>query len=359
MSFFFNTNLENLKEMDASKGNTNSVVLSNETFRKAFSLAIDRAEFVTATQAYKPAFSLMNSLYYYDIYDDDKEDGVDGPNTNYRLTEEAMQAIVNLYGVKYGEGTPYATLKDAHDSINGYNLTEAKALMATALNELVAANLYTKGAEIKIKIGWAKGALTSDDNKQVELMNKYINAAASEAGFGKITLEAVGNIDNRYDAVPAGEYAIGYGAWGGAAFYPFRNFQVYMDPDQYSINEAANYDPKTDTVTLTVDGKEVTMTWQAWSQSMMGTGAYATAPTSTKLAITAQLEEAFLKTYYRIPLCATTICSMLSFQCQYYTEEYNIMYGFGGDRLLDYKLDDAAWAAWVAENAVNGEIDYQ
>jgi oligopeptide transport system substrate-binding protein len=359
MSFFFNTNLEHLKEMDNSKGNTNSVVLSNETFRKAFSLAIDRAEFVTATQAYKPAFSLMNSLYYYDIYDDDKEDGVDGPNTNYRLTEEAMQAIVNLYGVKYGEGTPYATLKDAHDSITGYNLTEAKALMATALEELVAAGLYTQGAEIKIKIGWAKGALTSDDNKQLELMNKYINSAATEAGFGKITLEAVGNIDNRYDAVPAGEYAIGYGAWGGAAFYPFRNFQVYMDPDQYSINEAANYDPKTDKVTLTVDGKEVTMTWQAWSQSMMGTGAYATAPTSTKLAITAQLEEAFLKTYYRIPLCATTICSMLSFQCQYYTEEYNIMYGFGGDRLLDYKLDDAAWAAWVAENAVNGEIDYQ
>ena len=359
MSFFFNTNLEMLKTMDASKGNTNSVVLSNETFRKAFSLAIDRAEFVTATQAYKPAFSLMNSLYYYDIYDDDKEDGIDGPNTNYRLTDEAMQAIVNLYGVKYGEGTPYATLKDAHDSITGYNLTEAKALMATALEELVAAGLYTKGAEIKILIGWAKGALTSDDNKQLELMNKYINAAASEAGFGKITLEAVGNIDNRYDAVPAGEYAIGYGAWGGAAFYPFRNFQVYMDPDQYDINEAANYDPTVDTVTLTVDGKEVTKTWQAWSNSMIGNGDYAAAPTATKLAITAQLEEAFLKTYYRIPLCATTICSMLSFQCSYYTEDYNIMYGFGGMRLMDYKLDDVAWKAWVAENAVDGELDYQ
>ena len=360
MSFFFNTNLEHLKEMDASKGNTNSVVLSNETFRKAFSLAIDRAEFVTATQAYKPAFSLMNSLYYYDIYDDDKEDGIDGANTNYRLTEQAMQAIVNLYGVKYGEGTPYATLKEAHDSITGYNLTEAKALMATALEELVAAGLYTKGAEIKIKIGWAKGALTSDDNKQVELMNKYINAAASEAGFGKITLEAVGNIDNRYEAVPAGEYAIGYGAWGGAAFYPFRNFQVYMDPDQYDINEAANYDPTVEKITLTVNGEEVTMTWQEWSNCMIGNGAYAAAPNATKLDITAQLEEAFLKTYYRIPLCASTICSMLSFQCEYYTEEYNIMYGFGGMRLMDYKLDDAAWKTWVdAQIAENGELDYE
>ena len=359
MSFFFNTNEDMLKEMDNSKGNTNSVVLTNETFRKAFSLAIDRAEFVTATQAYKPAFSLMNSLYYYDIYDDDKEDGVEGPETNYRNTEEAMQAIVNLYGVEYGEGKAYATLKEAHDSITGYNLTEAKNLMKTAYDELVAAGLY-KGGEIVINIGWAKGELTSDDNKQLELMNKYINSAIEGSGFGKITLKAVGNISNRYDAVPAGEYAIGYGAWGGAAFYPFRNFQVYMDPDQYSINEAANYDPTTETVTLVVEGKEVTMTWQAWSQSMMGTGAYATAATATKLAITAQLEEAFLKTYYRIPLCATTICSMLSYQCSYYTEEYNIMYGFGGMRLMDYNYDDTAWATFVSEQvAANGQIDYQ
>ncbi len=360
MSFFFNTNLPALQAMDASKGNVNSVVLSNETFRKAFSLAIDRAEFVTATQAYKPAFSLMNSLYYYDIYDDDKEDGIDGPNTNYRNTEEAMKAIVNLYGVEYGEGKAYATLKEAHDSITGYNLTEAKKLMKEACDKLVADGIYTAGSEIKIRIGWAKGALTADDNKQLALMNKYINAAAEGSGFGNITLEAIGNIDNRYDAVPAGEYAIGYGAWGGAAFYPFRNFQVYMDPDQYSINEAANYDPTVDTVTLKVNGEDVTMTWQKWSQSMMGTGAYATASTATKLSITAQLEEAFLKTYYRIPLCATTICSMLSFQCGYYTEDYNIMYGFGGLRLMKYNYDDAAWATYVAEQvAANGQLDYQ
>ena len=366
MSFFFNTNVDMLKAMDESKGNVNSVVLSNETFRKAFSLAIDRAEFVTATQAYKPAFSLMNSLYYYDIYDDDKEDGVEGPETNYRNTDQAMQAIVNLYGVKYGEGEIYKTLKEAHDSINGYNLTEAKLLMKTACDELVKAGLYKAGDSITIKIGWAKGALTSDDNAQLALMNKYINAAVEGSGFGKITLEAVGNIPNRYDAVPAGEYAIGYGAWGGAAFYPFRNFQVYMDPDQYSINEAANYDPKTEELELTfvdADGNTVTdkMTWQKWSQSMTGTGKYATAKTATKLAITAQLEEAFLKTYYRIPLCATTICSMLSYQVKYYTEDYNIMYGFGGMRLMSYEYDDEAWASAVAAEIEKngGELDYQ
>lgn len=348
MSFFFNTNLDHLKEMDNSKGNTNSVVLSNTNFRKAFSLAIDRAEFVTATAAYKPAYSLMNDLYFYDVYND--------PTSKYRATDEAMQAIVNLYGVEYGEGKLYATLEEAYKSISGYNLTEAKALMVEALEELQAAELYTAGEAIKIRIGWAKGALTTDDQAQVALMNKYINAAAKEAGFGEITLEAIGNIPDRYGDVPKGEFAIGYGAWGGAAFYPFRNFQVYMDPDQYDINEAANWDPTKETCTLTVNGEEVTMTYQAWSQSMTGTGKFATADFKTKLAITAQLEEIYLKFYYRIPLAATTICTLLSYQVKYYTEDYNIMYGFGGLRLMTYNYSDADWAAFV--KAEGGTLTY-
>lgn len=348
MSFFFNTNLAMLKTMDESKGNTNSVVLSNTNFRKAFSLAIDRAEFVTATAGYKPAYSLMNDLYFYDVYND--------PTSKYRATDEAMQAVVNLYGVKYGEGEIYATLEEAYKSISGYNLTEAKALMAEALKELTEAGLYKAGENIHIRIGWAKGALTSDDNAQLALMNKYINAAAKEAGFGEITLEAIGNINDRYGDVPKGEYAIGYGAWGGAAFYPFRNFQVYMDPDQYDLNEAANWDPTTEELTLTINGEEYTMTYQAWSNSMMGTGQFAAADFETKLAITAQLEEIYLKFYYRIPLCATTVCTLLSYQVKYYTEDYNIMYDFGGLRLMTYNYSDAAWADFVEEQG--GTLTY-
>ena len=349
MSFFFNTNVDDLKEMDKSKGNVNSVVLSNENFRKAFSYAINRAEYVTATEGYKPAFSLMNSLYYYDFYND--------PASSYRNTAQAMEAICNLYGVKWGEGTPYATLKEAHDSITGYNLTEAKALMKTACDELVAAGLYTKGAEIKIKIGWAKGALTSADNQQLTLMNKFINAALEGSGFGKVTFEAVGNIKDRYGDVGKGEYAVGYGAWGGAALYPFRNFQVYFDPDQYSINESACWDPKTEKLTLTVNGESVTMTWQEWGNSMIGTGKYAEADFETKLDITSMLETKFLEKYYRIPLAGTTICSMLSYQFNYYTENYNLAYGFGGSRLMSVTYDDAEWAAVVAEQG--GTVDYE
>ena len=333
--------------MDRSKGNTNSVVLSNDNFRKAMSLGIDRTEWVTATPGYKPAYAILNNLYFYDVYND--------PTSSYRNSDEAMQAICNLYGLAYGDGTPYATLQDAYKSINGYNLTEAKELMKTACDELVAAGLYTAGEDIVIRIGYKKGALDSSDNKQIELFNKYVNAAAEGSGFGKITLTAVDNINDRYSDVVKGEYAIGFGAWGGAAFYPFRNFQVYCDPDQYSINEAGCWDPKTEELTLNVNGEDVTMTWQAWSGSMIGSGVYSEADFSTKLSITAQLEEEFLKKYYRIPLAGMTTCSMLSYKCSYYTEDYNIMYGFGGMELMKYNYSDQEWADYIANNTLSYE----
>ena len=349
MSFFFNTDVKALQEMDASKGNKNSVVLSNVDFRKAMSLAIDRADWVKTTAGYTPAFSLMNKLYHYDVYND--------PESSYRRSDAAMQAICNLYGVEYGEGKAYATLKEAHDAINGYNLTEAKNLMKAACDKLVADGLYKAGEDITINIGWAKGAITTADEAQVTQLEAYFNAAVEGSGFGKIDLVAVGSIDDRYGAVPSGEYAIGYGAWGGAAFYPFRNFQVYCDPDQYSINEAACWDPKTETLTLTVAGKEETLTWQEWSQSMVGTGKFANLDNAEKLKITAAMEEAYLKFYYRIPMASSTVCSMLAYKVSYYTEDYNIMYGWGGLRLLKFNYNDAEWAEYVASQG--GTLSYE
>ena len=349
MSFFFNTNVDALKAMDESKGNTNSIVISNINFRKAFSLCIDRSEWVKATSGFKPAFSLLNKLYFYDIYND--------PASCYRNTDQAMRAIVNLYGVEYGPGTPYATLKDAHDSINGYNLTEAKELMKTACEELVAAGLYKEGEPIYIRIGYKKGAIDSTDQKQVAVMNEFINAAVEGSGFGPVTLEPIGNIESRYAAVPAGEFAIGYGAWGGAAFYPFRNLQVYCDPDQYDINEAADWDPKTEQLTININGEDVTMSWQAWSNALVGSGPYANADFETKLDVLSFMEEQYLAKYYRIPLAGSTACELLSFKVGYYTDEYNIMYDFGGLRLMHYNYNDAEWTDFVASQG--GELHYE
>lgn len=349
MRLIFNTNLDKLKEMDKSKGNTNSVVMSNEKFRKAFSLCIDRNEWIGATQGYKAAFALLSSLYYYDVYND--------PTSIYRNTDFAKQAIVDLYGVKYGEGEAYATLDEAAKSINGYNLTEAKNLMAEACKELVAAGLYKEGEDIVIRIGYAKGPVDSGVQQQTSLFNKYINAAVEGSGFGKVTLEAIGNIEDRYNDVVNGEFAIAYGAWGGAAFYPFGMMQLYCDPDYTSVHEIGCYDPATEKLTLTVNGTEDTMTWQAWSQSLEGVGKYANADMQVKIEILSKLEEKFLEKYYCIPLATTAACTMLSYQVEYYTHDYNIMYGFGGLRLLRYNKNDAEWAEYLKEN--NNTLKYE
>lgn len=348
-ALFFNTDVNALKEMDRSKGNQNSVVLSNDSFRKAFSLAINRADWVTATAGYKPNYALMSDLYYYDVYND--------PDSVYRDTDAAMQAIVDIYGVAYGEGKPYGTLRQAYESVTGYNLTEARNLMATACGELVEAGLYTRGAPIKILIAYSGGELGSSERNQVTKLNQYLNAAVEGSGFGAITLEAVGNIPSRHGRVPGGEYAIGFGAWGGAAFFPFRNMQVYCDTEEYDINEAGCWNPASETLTIEIAGQPVTKTWQEWSRALVGTGSYANADFDTKLKITATMEKAFLMKYYRIPLAASCATFLQSYQLSYYTDVYNIMYEFGGLELMTYHYSDAQWAAYVA--SAGGTLSYE
>ena len=347
---FFNTNLDALKEMDNSKGNQNSVVMSNEKFRKALSLCIDRAEWVGKTAGFIPAFALLNSLYYYDFYND--------PTSSYRNSEPAMQALCNVYGVEYGAGKAYADLESAANSINGYNLTEAKKLMAEACKELTDAGIYA-GGDIKIRVAWMAGALDSDAEAQVSLLQDYLNAALDGSGFGKATLEPLGNLTSpsRYDAVPQGEYAIGYGAWGGAAFYPYTYFRVYCDPSYTKLHEGGCWDPTTETLTLNVKGEDVTMTWQEWSGCMEGVGRFAAEDQQTKLQILAGIEENFIKKFYCIPLASMTTCEMISYKVNYYTDEYNLMYGFGGIRLMSYNYDDTEWADFVASQS--GALSYE
>ena len=348
-SLFFNTDIQALKAMDSSKGNKNSVVLSNKYFRKAFSLSIDRSDWVTTTSGYKPSYSLLNNQFYYDVYND--------PNSTYRSTDAAKQAMVDLYGVVYTDGLFYNTLDEAYDSINGYNLSEAKDLMKQACTQLVKDGLYTKGQDIKIRVAYSDGPLGATAQSQMDKLSEYLNEAAQGSGFGEITLEAVGDVKDRHDKVPGGEFAIGYGAWGGAAFYPFRHMQVYCDTQQNKINERACWNPATEQLTIQVDGQNVTKTWQDWSRALVGTGAYADAAFGTKLKITAAMEKEFLAKYYRIPLAASSNATLLSYQVNNFTDVYSIMYGFGGIELMTYNYNDAEWADYVAK--AGGTLRYE
>ena len=348
MSLFFNTNTEVLAQLDRNENseNVNSLVLSNDSFRRAISLAFDRAELVTATPGYAPSYTLMNGLYYYDVFND--------PASSYRNSVPAMEAMCALYGVEWGEGTPYATVREAYLSISGHDSEQAKALMAQACRELVEAGCYTAGETITIEVAWSMGTITDSGYAIEQLMNRQLNAAAEGSGFGTITFRFVGEVENRYGDVPDGKYAIGYGGWGGAAFYPFTNFQLYCDTDMYGVNEAGCWDPTSEWLTLTIGGEQVSMTWQDWSNSLSGTGRFADASNQIKLEITAAMEKGLLEKAYRIPLYSTTAVFLLSRQVDYYTQSYNIMYGFGGLRLLGYHYSDAAWQAYVD----SGALDY-
>ena len=347
---FFNTNKDLLKEMDASKGNTNSVVMSNVNFRKAMSLAIDREKYVQATPGYAPATYLLNNLYVYNIWND--------PTSNYRRSDAAMQGICDLYGVEYGEGTPYATLEDAYKSINGYNLTEAQALMKTACDELVASGDYVAGEPIYIRVAWSGGAIDSAAQNQCRVIQDALNEAVQGSGFGEVTLEPLQVPGSqRYDDVPAGEYAIGYGAWGGGYFYPFTTLRVYLDPSYMAIHEAGCWDPTTETLTLNVEGQDVTMTWQAWSQSLDGNGQFATSSMETRLYILSQLEKQFLEKFYCIPLASKTDCTLMGYKYSYYTYNYSVMYQYGGLELYQPNYTDAEWTELVASQG--GTLNYE
>lgn len=348
-SFFFNTNLDALKEMDQSKGNQNSIVLSNQNFRKAFSLAINRGDWVTATPGYKPSYTLINEQFYYNIYND--------PRSTYRGSPQAMQAMVDLYGLHWVDGSQYNTLPEAHTAITGYDLAKAKELMKTACKELVNTAAYTVGQDIKIRVAYTDGPMDDSCQAQIEKVNGYLNAAAEGSGFGKITLVGEGDIQSRYEKVPAGEYAIGYGAMGGEAQYPFHVMQKFCETQGNKIQELGCWNPATEELTITLENKKVTKTWQDWARSLVGAGSYADAAYGIKLEITARMEEALLAKYYRIPVAASCTAFLQSYQAEYYTDTYNIMYGFGGLELMTYNYTDAQWAEHVAKEG--GTLNYE
>ena len=99
------------------------------------------------------------------------------------------------------------------------------------------------------------------------------------------------------------------------------------------------------------------MSWAEWSNALIGTGKFAGSSNETKLEVTTQLEELYLEKYYRIPLCGTTICELLSYKNSYYTEDYNIMYGFGGLELMKYNYTDEEWTEFVSSQG--GTLSYE
>ena len=355
--YIFATDLEKLKalEEEANDGK-NKKVLFYDDFRKAISLSINRAQFCAdCTSGFKPAYFLLNSLYYYDIEHNTE--------SQYRNTKEGRDAVLRLYGVEYGPGTPYADDVEAYASINGYDVEAARALFQKVYEQAIADGNYTDGQLIHIRCEASAAAISAEDTRQQEYLNDFVAEATKGTGFeGKIDFEFLGNISTRYKDVALGKIEMIRGAWGGAAFYPFSTIRVYCEPDYMggmeSIHESCGWDPTVETITIPINGEDRTDTIQNWAKSIQPAGEFgADEYADLRLFILSYIETAILGSYQCIPYGTYTDCSLFSKKIQYATEDYNIMYGYGGIRLMKFNYSDKEWAEFVASQ--NGEIDYK
>ena len=355
--YIFATDLEKLKALeDEANDGKNKRVLVYDDFRKAISMSINRAQFCTdCTSGFKPAYFLLNNLYYYDIEHNTE--------SQYRNTDEGREAVLRLYGVEYGEGTPYATAEEAYASITGYDVEGAKALFQQVYEQAKADGNYQDGQEIHIRCEASAAALAAEDTRQQEYLNDYVAAATVGTGFeGKITFEFLGNIEKRYEDVALGKIEMIRGAWGGAAFYPFSTIRVYCEPDYMGgmtkIHESCGWDPTKEEITINVNGEDMTKTIQNWAKAINAGGEYYNDEyVDLKLMILSNIESAVLGSYQCIPYGTYTDCSLFSKKIEYATTEYNIMYGYGGVRLMKFLFNDDEWTEYVASQG--GTLDYK
>ncbi len=363
--WIFASDLTALKNLEATRADGNNVsVLYYDNFRKALSLAMNRSELCAqATGGYKPAFSLFNSLYYYDVENN--------PESIYRNTEEAKQVVLDLYGIKYGAGEKYNTLDEAYASVTGFDLNQAKTLFQEVYTQAIADGNYTAGQNVVIQcMAAANEALTEDDKAQERLLNEFVTAATVGTGFeGKISFKFLAGAEDRYGDVAAGRIEMIRGAWGGAAFYPFSTIRCYTHPKYMGglefIHESCGWNPEDEMLSLTYDfnndGSVETLEYSLteWSMLINGEAVGEQAPytdADTMMFVFAKLEGAVIGAYQCIPWASETACSLFSQKIKYATLDYNIMYGYGGLRLMTYNYTDAEWDAYVASQ--NNQLKY-
>ena len=362
--FIFATDLAKLTALEEERANgKNLKILSYDDFRKAISLAINRAQMCAqGTGGYKPAYALFNTLYYYDVEND--------PDSQYRNTDIAKQVILDLYGIKYGASETYKTLDEAYEAVTGFDLAQAKELFQAVYEQAVADGNYTDGQLIEIQC-MATGAdtLSEDDKAQERLLNEMVAAATVGTALeGKISFVFGAGAADRYMDVATGKQEMIRGAWGGAAFYPFSTIRCYTEPEYMggleAIHESCGWNPAVETLELTYDfdgdgaDETVVNTLQNWAKLINGTPVDDQAPYTdpdTMMFVFANLEGAVLRSYQCIPFASETACSLFSQKISYATLDYNIMYGYGGLRFMTFNYTDAQWEAYVAEQ---GTLEY-
>ncbi|MBR5252636.1 MAG: hypothetical protein IKV39_02025 [Clostridia bacterium] len=332
----------------------NKTLLSYVDFRKALSLSIDRADFANKTTTSSLAgFGLFNSMHYYDV----ENGGV------FRNSDEAKKVLCDIYAVDY---TKYETLDDAVDAITGYNVEEARALLTKAYNEALAAGDIKETDKVLLTFG--SGTINEVVQRRCDFIaNAWKELAVGTPLEGRIEVELKDFATAWSNDFRAGAYDVCMGGWTGAAWDPGYFLLAYLSPS-YMYSKA--WDTANQQLTFTMvgvaeDGGDITETMSLleWYDCLNGAAgakydwSETALPNAQRLQLIAALEKEVLAVYYTVPLYNNFGASLLSYQVDYVTYEYNTFLGYGGVKYMTYNFDDAEWAAEVA--AQNGELNYK
>ena len=346
------SNKEKLKERE-SEG-INKTILTYTDFRKALSLAIDRADFANKTTTSSLAgFGLFNSMHYYDV----ENGGV------YRNSDEAKKVLCEIYSVDY---TKYENLDAAVDAITGYNLEVARELVTKAYNDALAAGDIKENDTVFLTFG--TGAINETVQRRIDyIANAWKELVVGTPLEGRLDVETKDFSDAWATDFRGGAYDVCMGGWTGAAWDPGYFLLAYLSP---AYMYSAAWDTSSVQMTFTMkgvaeDGGDITETMSLidWYNCLNGAAgakydwSETALPNAKRLQLIAALEQEVLKVYYTVPLYNNFGASLISYKVDYITYEYNTFMGYGGMKYMTYNFDDAAWAAEVQKQ--NGELNYK
>ena len=342
----------------------NKTILLQEDFRKALSLGLNRDAYAKATTtASLMGLGLFNSMHYYDVAN----------GKAYRESDDAKKVLCEVYGVDPSE---YESLDAAVDAITGYDIAQAKALVDSAVEKAILAGDLKADDDgnvtDKVVLTWG----TSTDNEITRRYYENLSAQFTELMKGtklegKFELEFNSSFGTKWaDDFRAGAYDICQGGWTGAAWDPGYFLLAYLSPD-YMYSAAwdtsahmleftmKGVDAEGNVTNNAADSYTATKSLSDWYAVLNGAWQSGALKEEFRLSLIAALEKEILLQYYTVPVTYSFAASLISFQADYITYEYNTFMGYGGIQYMTYNYDDLEWANYVKANAVNGELNYK
>ena len=319
-------------------------IIANAKFRKALSVGLNRVDYAnTCFTADRPCLTLFTELHYYDVENGGK----------YTASTAWKEMICRFYEVDPSE---YDSLDEAVNSITGYDLDLARRLLTEAYDETLAAGKISATDKVVILIGVSTLSTTYERIKAY-LAKAWATLAEGTPLEGRIEVDVKEFGSSWSDDFRSGAYdLIPAAGWTGSAWDIPNLMDAYLNKT-YMYSAAWETD-KVD-LTLTVDGKEYTMSILDWNNCLQGltdakyNWGEGFLDNEERLKIMAAVEEVILNTAYSVPTVADYSATLLSMKVEYITRDYNTFMGYGGIRYMTYNYDDADW------NNVKASFDYR